>query len=86
MCYFDTDFETPSIWEKRWKKGNVMAMMYANFHNFMDGQTGIRVEEGGTLTVSFIVEVRLIAINGRLSCMYRTVSSMQLGSSLAHRR
>ncbi|KAF9483722.1 hypothetical protein BDN70DRAFT_918273 [Pholiota conissans] len=50
MCYFDSDFETPSIWEKRCKQGGVMAMMYANFHNFMDGQTGIRVEEGGTLT------------------------------------
>ncbi|KAF8197116.1 hypothetical protein BJ912DRAFT_1140725 [Pholiota molesta] len=44
-CYFDTHLKMPPIWEKRCKKGGVIAILYATSHYFMDGQNGVRVEE-----------------------------------------
>ena len=49
--YLDNDVALPDFWHKHCIPGNVVAIMYANSHNFMDGQTGIRVEEVGTIKV-----------------------------------
>jgi len=43
--YLDNDVALPDFWNKYCKPGNVVAIMYACSHIFMDGQTGIRVEE-----------------------------------------
>jgi hypothetical protein len=43
--YLDNDVVLPDFWEKYCKPGNVVAIMYACGHGFMDGQMGIRVED-----------------------------------------
>jgi hypothetical protein len=43
--YLDNDVALPEFWHKYCKPGNVVAIMYACSHNFVDGQTGIRLEE-----------------------------------------
>lgn len=43
--YLDNDVALPDFWHKYCKSGNVVAIMYAWSHTFMDGQTGIRLEE-----------------------------------------
>ena len=50
--YLDNDVALPDFWHKYCKPGNVVAIMYACSHTFMDGQTGIRVEEVGTIKVN----------------------------------
>ncbi|KAF8804031.1 hypothetical protein BYT27DRAFT_7143713 [Phlegmacium glaucopus] len=47
--YLDNDVTLPDIWQKYGKPGNVMLIMYASRHIFVDGQIGIRVEEVGTV-------------------------------------
>jgi hypothetical protein len=49
--YLDNDVALPDFWHKHCKPGNVVAIMYANSHIFVDGQTGIRLEEVETLKV-----------------------------------
>jgi len=43
--YLDNDVVLPDFWHKYCKPGNVMVIMYACSHSFMDGQIGIRVED-----------------------------------------
>lgn len=43
--YLDNDVALPEFWHKYCKPGNVVAIMYACSHNFIDGQIGIRLEE-----------------------------------------
>ena len=43
--YLDNDVALPDFWNKYCKPGNVVAIMYACSHSFMDGQSGIRVED-----------------------------------------
>ena len=43
--YLDNDVALPDFWNKYCKPGNVVAIMYACSHSFMDGQMGIRVED-----------------------------------------
>jgi hypothetical protein len=49
--YLDNDVVLPDFWHKYCKPGNVVAIMYACSHIFVDGQIGIRVEEVGTIKV-----------------------------------
>ena len=49
--YLDNDVALPDIWHKYCKPGNAVALMYAYTHAFVDGQTGIRVEEVETIKV-----------------------------------
>ena len=49
--YLDNDVSLPDFWHKYCKPGNVVAIMYACSHLFMDGQMGIRVEEVETIKV-----------------------------------
>jgi len=53
--YLDNDVTLPEIWQKYSKPGNVMAIMYADQHHFMDGQIGIRVEEMETVKVRSVI-------------------------------
>ena len=49
--YLDNGVALPDFWHKYCKPGNVVTIMYAKRHNFMDGQRGIRVEKLGTMEV-----------------------------------
>lgn len=49
--YLDNDVALPDFWHKYCKPGNVVAIMYACSHYFMDGQAGVRVEEVENLKV-----------------------------------
>lgn len=49
--YLDNEVALPDFWHKYCRPGNVVAIMYANSHVFMDGQTGIRVEEVESIKV-----------------------------------
>ena len=49
--YLDNGVALPDFWHKYCKPGNVVTIMYAKRHNFMDGQRGIRVEKLGTIEV-----------------------------------
>ena len=53
--YLDNDVALPEFWHKYCKPGNVVAIMYACSHNFVDGQTGIRLEEVENIKVLILL-------------------------------
>ena len=51
--YLDTGEELPRIFLKHAKAGNTISIMYAEQHNFLDGQCGLRIEDVSCVKVSY---------------------------------